>query len=169
MTTRVLITGTSGTGKSSVIQELAARGHQAVDADLDGLSEVIESAPDELTGLGDGRDWVWVEDRIHEVLARDDVDLLFLGGCSPNQGGFYHRFDHVVLLTASPEVIAARLTTRATNVFGKRRDERARSLALQQQVEPLLRAGADLEIVTTAPLSVVVEQILDHVRRPPHR
>ena len=37
-TRRVLVTGISGTGKSSISRELTARGYRAVDAD-DGLSE----------------------------------------------------------------------------------------------------------------------------------
>jgi dephospho-CoA kinase len=36
---RVLITGMSGTGKSTVILELAARGYKAVDLDSDEFSE----------------------------------------------------------------------------------------------------------------------------------
>lgn len=39
--TRVLITGMSGTGKSTVIAELAARGYHVVDADEEGCSEIV--------------------------------------------------------------------------------------------------------------------------------
>ena len=78
--TRVLVTGMSGTGKSTVITELKARGYRAVDADGERLSEVVDVDPDELTGLGRGRDWVWHEDRIQEVLDFDEGDVLFVGG-----------------------------------------------------------------------------------------
>jgi adenylate kinase family enzyme len=38
---RVLLTGMSGTGKSSLIVELAARGYKAVDVDSDEWSEWV--------------------------------------------------------------------------------------------------------------------------------
>lgn len=85
---RVLITGMSGTGKSSLIAALAARGYRAVDTDEDGLSVVVNVPEDELTGLDPGQDWVWHEERIQALLAADDADVLFLGGCSPNQGRY---------------------------------------------------------------------------------
>ena len=53
---RVLLTGMSGTGKSTVIRELAARGYKAVNGD-DGWSE---EGPD--------GDWVWREDRVQRLL-----------------------------------------------------------------------------------------------------
>ena len=83
---RVLITGMSGTGKSTVIAELAARGYNAVDTDYGGLSEVVSVPHDQQTGLGRGQDWVWREDRIQAFLAAADTNLLFLAGCAPNQG-----------------------------------------------------------------------------------
>jgi dephospho-CoA kinase len=163
---RVLITGMSGTGKSSVIAALAARGYKAVDADDNGLSHVISVPEDELTGLGPGQDWVWQEDCIAELLAADDTDVLFLGGCAPNQGTFYPQFDHVILLSAPADVIVARLTERTTNPYGKRPEEIARTLALQQIIEPLLRQGADHEIDTTMALDEVVARVLQLVGLP---
>lgn len=162
MTVRVLLTGVSGTGKSTAVAALRARGFEAVDADEDGLSELVDAAEGELTGVGGGRDWVWNASRVAAVLDRE-VELLFLAGCSPNQGAFADRFDHVVLLHCPPDVIAERLRTRTTNPFGRRTDERERSLRLQAEVEPLLRARATLEVDTTAPLDRVVAAILAHV------
>ncbi|MBA2754051.1 MAG: shikimate kinase [Chloroflexia bacterium] len=150
----------SGTGKSSVIGALAARGYRAVDADASGLSEVVSVPDDELTGLGPGLDWVWREDRIRDLLATDDTGVLFLGGCSPNQGLFYPRFDHIILLTVPAGVIVERLATRTTNPFGKRLGEVARTLDLIHTVEPLLRRGAGHVIDTSIPLDRVVAEVL---------
>jgi shikimate kinase len=151
--TRVLITGMSGTGKSSVIAELSARGYRAIDLD----------SPQWSVTRADG-EWVWREDRVRELLSDDAGDVLFVSGCASNQGKFYSRFDHVVLLSAAREVILERLETRTTNPFGKRPEEVAQVLGDLAETEPLLRRVAHLELDTTAPLGDVVEAILQLTR-----
>lgn len=161
---RILITGMSGTGKSSVVAALAARGYQAIDAD--GISELVDVDHGETTGVGGGRDWVWNEERIREILAGDGMgneDVLFLVGCSPNQGAFYPQFDQVILLSAPAEVIVDRLTNRTNTPFGQRPGEIERTLQIQREIEPLLRMGADAEIDTCLPLDQVVAAILHQV------
>ncbi len=166
---RVLLTGMSGTGKSTVIGELTRRGYRAVDADENGLSELVAVPDDELTGLGPGLDWVWQEDRIQELLLIDDADVLFLGGCSPNQGRFSPQFDEIILLSAPAGVLVDRLASRTNNPFGKLPGEVARTLELQRTIEPLLRRGATWEIDTSVPLAEVVANVLRHVDLPDHR
>ncbi|MDQ2654352.1 MAG: dephospho-CoA kinase [Chloroflexota bacterium] len=155
---RVLLTGMSGTGKSTVTARLAAPGYPAVDADAPGYSAEIAAPEDKLTGLGPGRDWVWQEDAIRAVLDRPDP-IIFLSGCSPNQGMFYPALTHIILLTASPALITQRLESRSNNPFGKDPEELARSLALQAEIEPLLRRSATHVIDTSAPLEDVVAEV----------
>ncbi len=118
---------------------------------------------DELTGLEPGQDWVWREDRIQALLSTDDVDVLFLGGCSPNQGKFYLQFDHLILLSAPAEVLVDRLATRTNNPYGKQPEEVVRVLQLQHAIEPLLRDTATHEIDTSIPLDQVVAKVLEYV------
>jgi dephospho-CoA kinase len=145
---RVLLTGMSGTGKSSVVRALAARGYKAVDTD-DGWSEP----------LPDGRQQ-WREDAIDRLLDTEDADVLFVAGCEENQARFHPRFDHIVLLSAPVETLLERVATRTGNPYGKSSDELSRILDDLENVEPLLRRVADHEIRTTAPLDEIVEDVL---------
>ncbi len=160
---RVLLTGMSGTGKSTLIRELSARGYKAVDADADEWSEWVEyiATPGELgSPVEPDRDWMWREDRIQGLLSMEDANILFVSGCAKNMVRFYPQFDHVILLSAPAAVIVERLATRTNNPYGKRPDEVARVLSLVQTIEPLLRKGAGYEVDTSAPLGQVVETVL---------
>lgn len=156
---RVLLTGMSGVGKSTVLAELARRGYRAVDLDCDEWSEWV-SVPDDEDAVEPGRDWVWRADRVGELLSVEGEGVLFVGGTSPNQGAFYRLLDEVVLLSAPAAVLAERLRTRTTNDYGKSPEELARVLRLVGTIEPRLRRGATAELDTSVPLDDVVEAVL---------
>lgn len=155
----------SGVGKSTVVAELVARGHAAVDTDYGGYcSPAADVEPPKPTAEAG---WVWNEARIRRLLddaGRGDVEgeALFVSGCVENQGRFRDYFDRVVLLSAAPAVVRRRLLTRTGNDYGKRPGELEQALRDQAEVEPLLRAGATLEIDTDAPLDTVMARLLRH-------
>lgn len=158
--TRVLITGMSGTGKSSVIRRLAELGYKAVDTDYDGLSALVTLDPADPRSLGSSEEWRWNEDRISALLDADDADVLFVSGTSSNQSKFYARFDHIVLLTAPDALMTERMKTRTNNPYGQDPGQIARQLELKPVVEGWLRKAADLEIDTSASLDEVVARIV---------
>lgn len=104
-----MLTGMSGTVKTTVIRALAARGFKAIDTD-DGWCEP----------LPDGRQQ-WRADAIAALLATEDAPVLFVAGCEDNQVQFHPQFDHIVLLSVPPDVLAGRLATRTDNPYGGRR------------------------------------------------
>jgi shikimate kinase len=136
----------SGTGKSTVAGELAARGLRAVDVD-DGY--VVPTA--------DGRQR-WDEPRI-EALLEEPTELLVVFGVEENAVRFFPRFDAIVLLSAPVEVLTERLATRTTNPFGKDPAELARILDDVREVEPRLRRVATDEVDTSRPLDEVADEV----------
>ena len=161
---RVLVTGMSGTGKSSALAELGRRGFRVVDTDDPGWREYradVESPDPVHRG-----EWLWVEERITRLMDSDDGRPLFVQGCVRNQSKFYDRFDAVVLLSAPAEVILDRIARRTTNDYGKTPVERAMILDDLAQVEPLLRAGCTHELDASRPLDDVVADLIAIASRP---
>ena len=145
---RVLITGMSGTGKTTALEALAGRGYRVVDTDEPGWKE-----------WQDG-EMVWREREMSELLAQRDHPTLFVSGCVANQGRFYDRFDAVVLLSAPAEVVLERISSRSNNDFGKHPAERKQILRDLAETEPLLRKGASHELDATRPLDEVVGELV---------
>jgi dephospho-CoA kinase len=147
---KVLVTGMSGTGKSTALAVLRRRGFEVVDTDLPEWTEWS----DEKVG------YVWREDRIAELLARDREAPLYVSGTVSNQGRFYGHFDAIVLLSAPAEVLLGRIENRTTNDYGKTAEERDLILGHLEDVEPLLRATCTHEIDATQSIDAVVAELV---------
>jgi RNase adaptor protein for sRNA GlmZ degradation len=137
----------SGTGKSSVLEELEGRGYITVDADTDEWCEWKN-----LVSMDGGPlqpDWLWQEEKMQALLQHEHPTHVFVAGCSPNQGKFYLLFDKVILFTAPLDIMLHRVATRQSNPYGKSEEERHQIIYNTEVVEPLLREGCDLEIDTS--------------------
>jgi shikimate kinase len=141
---RLLLTGMSGTGKSSLLRRLSLHGVHVVDADTGTWSSWQP-------GPGGEPDWMWDEAAMAALLAA--YPTVVVAGCSANQGRFYDRFDHVVLLTAPVEVLLDRVRTRTDNPFGSTPEQQEKIRRDTAEVVPLLRPGATLELDATRPLA----------------
>jgi RNase adaptor protein for sRNA GlmZ degradation len=151
---RILITGMSGTGKSSAIEELNRRGYLAIDLDSDEWCEwkTADATPERL----------WREDKVQALLGKEFSAPLFVSGCESNQGKFYPQFDYVVLLSAPLEALLGRVAKRTNNPYGKSAAERDEIIQNTQVIEPLLRSGCDFEIDTA---QLDVQQVADKLIR----
>ena len=139
---RVLVTGMSGAGKSTILGELRGRGLLTVDTDYDGWE------------MPDG---TWDEPRMARLLARHH-DVV-VSGTVENQVHFYDRFEHVVLLSAPVEVLLQRLADRTNNPYGKTTAQRAEVEQYVATVEPLLRRGATLELDGQRPVAELADAV----------
>ena len=139
---RVLITGMSGAGKSTLLAELERRGHLTVDTDYGDW---------ELPGS------VWDERRMSALLA-ENVDVV-VSGTVENQGQFYDRFEHVVLLSAPVDVLIRRITARTNNPYGHTGDQQTEVRRYVRDVEPLLRRGATTELDGRLPVAALADAV----------
>src|SRR5688572_16904015 len=138
---RILITGMSGVGKTTVIRALRALNFRAIDMDEPGWSSFDE--------FGHQR---WDVVRLQESMGDPLGKPLFVSGCSEDQVALYPQFSKIVLLSAPKSVIAQRLACRTDNSYGKRVAELEDVMRNLDEIEPLLRQRATHEIVTTQPI-----------------
>jgi len=143
---RVLVTGMSGTGKTTVLDELRRRGHITVDTDYDNWQ-----LPDR----------TWDERRMQQLL-ESNPDVV-VSGTVDNQVRFYDRFEHVVLLSVPLDVLIERVRRRTNNPYGKTSEQQAEIAQYLATVEPRLRRGVTLELDgqrATPELADVIEQLV---------
>ena len=161
----ILVTGMSGTGKSTALNRLEERGYRVVDTDFGEWIEQVD-LPD-----GTGTEPQWNEDRIDALIAEHERsgEPLFISGTVWNQGKFYPRFAEVVLFSAPLAVMLERIATRDTNPFGKSPEERARIVEDKAEIEPLLRASATVELDTRRPIAEVVSELAAFAGPPPEK
>lgn len=127
---RILVTGMSGGGKSTLFEEWACRGFLAVDTDCgDWKAEIGERREERMTAL---------------LSEQSDV---ILSGTVANQGQFYDRFDHVLLLSAPIDVLIACVITRTNSPHGKTPTQQEQIRRnFREVMEPLIRASASIEL-----------------------
>jgi shikimate kinase len=139
----------SGAGKSTVLDELRRRGFVTVDTDDDGWV------------LPDG---TWDEPRMDGLLA--SYDVVIVSGTVDNQGRFYDRFHHIVLLSAPLDVLLKRVADRA-NPYGRTPAQRAEIAGYVRTVEPLLRRGATVELDSRRDVSELADAVAELAGRTP--
>ena len=151
---RILLTGMSGTGKSTVLRRLRAEDTLTVDLDE---SEWV--ATDPTTGERRFR----IEPLVRFMRENDDRHIV-LAGCEVNQGQLYDYLDAVILMTAPLRVMRERISARTDNPYGKSDDEWARIVADKEEIEPLLARRCTYICDTDRALEEVTRDIARFLR-----
>lgn len=165
----VWVTGTSGSGKSSICEVLKGQGYLAVDADWEGFSHWVHRATGEVIvdppypvrpGWLELFAWRIDIERVQSLVATASSGVTFLCGSVENEVDVWQSFDHVVCLVIDDETLRHRLATRTTNEFGKHPDQLEAALKLNAVVEDQYRRRGATIVDATRPLDVVVQDVL---------
>lgn len=151
-----LVEGLSGTGKSSVYEELIRRGHKAISTDR---AWAYSADPD--TGLPGGPighdTWMWDQQIAVSELERPEPDVLFVCGSSRNRDRFLPYFAKVFNLRIDDGTMRRRLEERAEDDWPLGQDGVELMLELNRSDEG--PAGA-IDIDATQPVNHVVDELL---------
>ncbi len=157
-----LVEGLSGTGKTSVCDELLSRGFAAVHGDRE-----LAYQGDPLTGLptDETSHWhhLWDVDRVRALVAdRSDPATFFCGG-SRNFSAFLELFDEVFVLEVDEDTLLRRLDRRPLGEWGSAPEQRDLVVRLHESGEDVPRDA--IAVDATRPLAVVVDEILRRARQ----
>ena len=157
-----LVDGVSGTGKTSVCEELRRRGFAAINGDreLAYQGDPETGAPvDGLSGTAVHEHHLWRVDQVERRVADRSEPVTFFCGGSRNVGEFIASFDEVFVLTVDAATLERRLDARPDDEWAGRGRAEERAL-----VRRLHATGRDTPpgtaIDATRPLGVVVDEIL---------
>ncbi len=171
MKNRYYVTGVSGTGKSTIAEELNKRGIVAIDQDSDEYElcswKHTETMEDAVFEYGIGKAFLEAHDYYCDVeklkrLLDTAKGPAFVLGVSANQDEYLDLFDKVFLLHCSEETFIKRINARTTNDFGKHESEREHLLGWYKELERGLMDKGAIVIDTEGPVEGVIEEILRH-------
>jgi hypothetical protein len=154
-----LIEGLSGTGKTSVAEELERRGYHVVHGDrtLAYRGDPETGAP--IDGFGHEHH-IWDVDRVRSIAADETHAVTFFCGGSRNFAKFIDVFDRVFVLEVDLETLHRRLDARPDEEWGGGIPvDRERIVAWHATNGDVPRG---IPIDATVPLERVVDEILRH-------
>ncbi|MET0692422.1 MAG: AAA family ATPase [Propionibacteriaceae bacterium] len=160
-----LIEGLSGTGKTSVCDELQSRGYQAIHGDR---QLAYQGDPDtgEPTDTGGHEHHLWNVDTVKALVAdRAEAATFFCGG-SRNFSKFLDLFDGVFVLEVDLATLNRRLDDRPDSEWGGGEPtQRERIVRWHRTRETVPDNGVAID--GTAPIEQVVDEILRHCQLAP--
>ena len=155
-----LIEGVSGTGKTSVCDQLQRRGYQAIHGDRELAYQGDPDTGEPTDGFAHEHH-IWRVDKVRALVANKDEPVTFFCGGSRNFAKFIDLFDGVFVLEVDLDTLNRRLDERPDSEWGGGKlTERELIWRLHQTREDLPTNGISID--ATAPVAHVVDEILRH-------
>lgn len=167
---KILVTGTSGTGKTTLANELNERGIYAISIDEEeGLCSWIDIE----TGKNDGdkeaemtkdfvdkHDWVLDKDLLNSLIKKSNAERVFVFGMASNQNEFIDIFDQIILLHCNPIVFSKRIAEREGNSFGKDEDVMLQIMTRSDSYRKEMQSKGAIVIDTDQSVDSIIEELL---------
>lgn len=153
---RILLTGMSGVGKTTILSMLQDENTICIDLDETDYIEVDIETKERLISI----------DKLLSYINSISDKNLILAVCEANQGQIYSLMSAVIVLTASLEVMKERINKRQNNNYGKDKEEWEQIVRNKKEIESLLIRRADYVIQTDGEIHEVfnkVKMIIDEV------
>jgi len=171
----IYITGTAGTGKSTIKKELEALGYVAYGTDEDNIA----SWYDIRTGLKVTKPslqqrnddflkyhiWLIDIDLLNALKQQSEASLIFLCGVASNDYDVHDIFDKRVCLTIDETSLVKRLVSRTDVHFGKTETELDNVLMWHEMIEDKNRSLGALMVNATQTIELVVEEIINYANK----
>jgi broad-specificity NMP kinase len=155
-----LIDGSSGTGKTTVAEELQRRGYQVLhgDRELSYRGDPETGKQIETPGF---QYHIWDVDKVKEIVANKDEDIAFFCGGSMNHHKFIDLFDKVFILDVDTATLRDRLDRRTADDWDVNDPENTTEFVLRLRANnEILPKG--ITVNTARPINEVVEELLKY-------
>jgi len=168
----VLVTGASGTGKTTIGRLLRDAGWAVIEADedrFDGRSIArwvdIRNGRSVCLPVPQPEDWClthewkWRIPVLGEAIAAKEASLVVVCGAASNLDDALFLFDKVFFLVASASTISDRVHSRTDHHFGKQLNEYRQALTQNAQMAKRCEQGLGIRIDATGDIHTVLEHI----------
>lgn len=162
---KAFITGTPGSGKSTIVNAIQGLGYRGID--LDNFPSAVRL---EIAATGEPADWPtgpvdWsryaynIQGYGLKYLLDADKDT-FVAASTTNQQKFYHFFDRIFALSVDDATLERQLKERNVHEFGQTPEDIARFISINQTRTERYRQEGAIIIDNTRPPDIVAQQIL---------
>ena len=168
----ILITGISGTGKSTISDKLNQMGYKAYDMDSHpGLFSMIDKKTkkpvvdhnNEDIEKVVGMDWICDKTKLKSIIEDESNELAFYCGSASNLEEILRFFDTIILLKVDELVMRQRLTSRTENDFGKTSEIQDWIMTWKDWWENDMQQKGAIDVDTNKSIDVVVADIIKKV------
>jgi thymidylate kinase len=173
-----LITGVSGSGKTTIAAALSKLGSTAIDmSSIKGLSSWIDSSgvsckrpPHTTTEWFEVHRWVWNLEALEKLLKEGETSgPLFLCGNANNMADAYHLFDRIYYLKIEEPIILQRLQSSSRlSDFGRSDAERRQVIEWIETLDTRMAHASAITIDGNQPINNVVDSILRSIKASDH-